>query len=143
MIQIRDEMFETNSSSVHIFCIPGHKSLRIPKELKISTISNYVSLEEDSPIIDRIAYMYDLAKDNGYEDAFISYLRAKGINIIDDREYEFNSYMLGNDFTEEELDNFLFNPDAKYLYESDYTASVASKLERLEDEGYQFVEVRN
>lgn len=40
MIQIRTNMLETNSSSTHVFCIPGHKSLKIPKEIIIEDVKN-------------------------------------------------------------------------------------------------------
>lgn len=136
MIQIRNSMFETNSSSTHVFCIPGTKSLKMPKEIKLSSLERYVDITTEMSIEDRIAYMYDIAKDNNSEESFIAYLRAKGITVIDDREYEFDSYMFNHDFTESELDSFLFDPNAKFLLDPG-----SSECKKLEDEGYKLVEI--
>lgn len=100
MIQIRNGIFETNSSSTHVFCIPSTKSLKIPKEIKLSSLDRYVDVTTEMSIEDRIAYMYDRAKDNNSEASFIEYLKAKGINVIDDRKYEFDGYMFNFDFTQ-------------------------------------------
>ena len=136
MIQIRNSMFETNSSSTHVFCIPGTKSLKMPKEIKLSSLDRYVDITTEMSIEDRIAYMYDIARDNNSEESFIAYLRDKGINVIDDREYEFDSYMFNHEFNESQLDSFLFDPDAKFLLDpSD------SECKKLTDEGYKLIEI--
>ena len=137
MIQIRSSQFETNSSSTHVFCIPSTKSLKIPKEIKLSSLDRYVDITTEMSIEDRIAYMYDRAKDNNSEASFIEYLKAKGINVIDDRKYEFDGYMFNFDFTESQLDSFLFDPDSKFLLDDDI-----DEYKHLEDEGYQLIVIR-
>jgi hypothetical protein len=88
-------------------------------------------------IEDRIAYMYDRAKDNNSEASFIEYLKAKGINVIDNRKYEFDGYMFNFDFTESQLDSFLFDPDSKFLLDDDI-----DECKHLENEGYQLIVIR-
>ena len=77
-------MFETNSSSVHAFCIPGNNSLEIPKEIKLSQLDRYVDITNINSIEDKLAYMYSEAEDNECKSDFIEYLRSKGITIIND-----------------------------------------------------------
>ncbi len=139
MINIRQGLFETNSSSTHSFCIPGHKSLKIPKEIRMSQLNRYVDPCHLDTIEDRIAYMYCEAEDNNYRADFIDYLKHKGIEIIDDRTdpYDFPGYMFNYDFNESELDNFLFNPDSKFILDGSY-----DELNRLEKEGYSIIDVR-
>ena len=134
MIQIRNGIFETNSSSTHVFCIPSTKSLKIPREIKLSSLDRYVDITTEMSIEDRIAYMYDRAKDNNSEASFIEYLKAKGINVIDDRDYEFDCYMFDYDFTESQLDSFLFDPDSKFLLDDE-----SDECKRLKDEGYKLI----
>lgn len=138
MINIRQGLFETNSSSVHSFCIPGDKSLKIPKEIRMSQLCRYVDPFHLDTIEDKIAYMYNEAEDNNYEADFIEYLRHKGIKIIDDRTdpYDFPGYMFNYEFNESDLDNFLFNPDSELIIDGRY-----DEIKRLEDQGYNIIDV--
>ena len=138
MIQIRNGLFETNSSSVHAFCIPGNKSLKIPKEIKLSQLNRYVCITDINSIEDKLAYMYSEAEDNGCKSDFIEYLRSKGITIIDDLEDNdsFNAGMFNYEFTEDKLDNLLFNPDSMILFNPEY-----EEIKKLEKDGYKIIEV--
>lgn len=137
MIQIRNGLFETNSSSVHAFCIPGNKSLKIPKEIKLSQLNRYVDITDINSIEDKLAYMYSEAEDNGCKSDFIEYLRSKGITIIDDLEdnNSFNAGMFNYDFTEDKLDNLLFNPDSAILFNPSY-----EEIKKLKNDGYDIIE---
>lgn len=117
MIKIRKNIFETNSSSTNVFCIPSTKSIKIPKEIKLSALmKNVYSLDENSTTEDKLAFMYNKAEDCGSREAFIAYLESKGIVIIKDIDnFIFDDYMFGSCFSESDLDNFLFNPDSKYF----------------------------
>lgn len=138
MIQIRNGLFETNSSSVHAFCIPGSKSLKIPKEIKLSQLDRYVDITDINSIEDKLAYMYSEADDNECKSDFIEYLRSKGITIINDLEdsSSFNAGMFDYEFTEDKLDNFLFNPDSTVLFNPKY-----EEIEKLKNDGYDIVEI--
>lgn len=142
MISIRQSMFETNSSSTHVFCIPGHKSLKIPKEIKLSQLQKFVDISDNKQksIEDKLAYMYDKACDNNAGASFIEYLQAKGITVINDTKYEFDGYMFNFDFNENDLDNFLFNDDAKTFYVCNEKDE--KNVEKLQDEGYKIIEIR-
>lgn len=138
MIKIRENLFETNSSSTNVFCIPSTKSVKIPKEIKLSALmADVYSLDENSTTEDKLAFMYNKAEDYGNRDAFIAYLESKGIVIIRDIDnFSFDDYMFGSHFSESNLDNFLFNPDSKYFL------NPGEKEWQKVPEDYQIVEIR-
>ena len=136
IIWIRNGLFETNSSSVYAFCIPGNNSLKIPKEIKLSQLDRYVDITNINSIEDKLAYMYSEAEDNGCKSDFIEYLRSKGITIINDLEdnNSFNARMFNYNFTEDKLDNLLFNPDSTILFNPRY-----EEIKKLESDGYDII----
>ena len=127
MIQIRNNMFETNSSSTDVFFISKSNALKIPKEIKMSKLISRVYLDDHGCIEDKLAYMYSLAEDNGTELRYLQYLASKGINVINDisNDYNFDDYMFGDYIEENDLDRFLFDPDSKLIYNP------------ISDEGYE------
>ena len=123
MIQIRQSMFETNSSSADVFCIPPSPSLKIPKEIKMSRLMvDTYSLDKNASVEDKLAFMYNKAEDEGHAAEFIQYLSYKGINIINDvgDTFDYDSYMFGYNMTQENLDAFLFDSNSMYLDTPDY-----------------------
>lgn len=118
MIQFRQSMFETNSSSADVFCIPSSPSLKIPKEIKMSrlTVDTY-SLDKNASVEDKLSFMYNRAEDEGHAVAFIQYLTYKGINVINDvgDTFDYDSYMFGYNMKQEDLDAFLFDSNSMYL----------------------------
>lgn len=118
MFSIRTRMFETNSSSSHCFILPPNKAQKIPKEVKLSKLMRVDYISDRHPSIeDRMAFMYNLAEENGYASAYLQYLASKGVNVINDTgtEAEFEDYMFGFNMNESDLSQFLFNPDADYI----------------------------
>ncbi|MEE3344022.1 MAG: hypothetical protein VZS44_08030 [Bacilli bacterium] len=106
MIQIRQSMFETNSSSSHTFMIPKNSiPLRIPSSINLRK-QNY---PEDS-IENRICLIYNYAEYYGDGDNFIKYLQSKGVEVeeMDDRIELPCSHIFKN---EAQLDKFLFGED--------------------------------
>ncbi len=123
MIQIRQSMFETNSSSADVFCIPPNPSLKIPKEIKMSRLMvDTYSLDKNASVEDKLAFMYNKAEDEGHAAEFIQYLSYKGINIINDvgDTFDYDSYMFGYNMKQEDLDAFLFDSSSIYLDTPDY-----------------------
>lgn len=135
MINIRTNMFETNSSSVHSFILPkGSKNIKIPSSIKLN------GPEDTEDQLGRIRYMYQLACEIGYGTDFIRYLKFKGINI-EDEEYNDTdtAYMCSSlDITVDELDQICFNPDLIDEYDD-------KKFEEVKDdyENYDHIEVSN
>lgn len=123
MIQIRNSMFETNSSSADVFCIPSSPSLKIPKEIKISRLMvDTYSLDKNASVEDKLAFMYNKAEDEGHATEFIQYLTYKGINVINDvgDTFNYDSYMFGYYMQQENLDAFLFDSNSMYLDTPNY-----------------------
>lgn len=119
MYNIRQGLFETNSSSADVFCIPKNPSLKIPKEIKMSRLMTHTySLEETASMEDKLAFMYNKAEDEGNAADFLQYLTNKGINVINDvgNTFEFDSYMFGYYMEQKSLDAFLFDPNSMYLH---------------------------
>ena len=115
MIQIRQSMFETNSSSADVFCIPSSPSLKIPKEIKMSRL--YVdtySLDKNASVEDKLSFMYNRAEEAGCAAEFIKYLTYIGINVINDVGdlFEYNPYMFGYNMEQKDLDAFLFDSNS-------------------------------
>lgn len=118
MIQFRQSMFETNSSSADVFCIPPSPSLKIPKEIKMSRLMvDTYSLDKNASVEDKLSFMYNKAEDEGHAVAFIQYLTYKGINVINDvgDTFDYDSYMFGYNMKQEDLDAFLFDSNSIYL----------------------------
>lgn len=82
--------------------------------------------------------MYSEAEDNECKSDFIEYLRSKGITIINDLEdnNSFNARMFNYNFTEDKLDNLLFNPDSTILFNPKY-----EEIKKLESDGYDIIEI--
>lgn len=118
MFNVRNGLFETNSSSSHCFILPPSKGQKIPSEIKLSKLMSTDYISERHPSIEtRMAFMYSLAEENGYASAYLQYLASKGVNVINDTgtDLEFEDYMFGFNMSESELSQFLFNPDADYI----------------------------
>lgn len=124
MFQIRQSMFETNSSSADVFALPPNPSLKIPKEVKMSRlmVATYSLDNVHNSVEDKLAYMYTKAEDEGNAAEFLQYLNYKGINVINDvgATFDYDSYMFGYRITQENLDAFLFDSDSMYLDIPDY-----------------------
>ena len=122
MIQIRNRLFETNSSSVNVFYIPETGSLKIPKEIKMSELTRDIDCADECvDTITKIAFMYNEAKDVGNGNEFIRYLTRKGIKIIDDLDdNDYDEFMCSQHIDEIVLDHLLFNDDTLCLLNPDY-----------------------
>lgn len=81
MIQIRQNFFETNSSSVHVLVIPKDTSINIPKEVFLRGGEYGWQSDTEYSTID---YMYQACVDAGREelDKFFAYLKRKGVEKI-------------------------------------------------------------
>ena len=104
--------------------------------LKLIIKNNHPSIEE------RIAFMYQEAKYDGNATEFIDYLISKGITIINDVEKDFyyDSNMCGYKLSESDLDNFLFNPDSKIVFET-LSDKELDKITSYRKDEYDVVEV--
>lgn len=126
MLQIRKRIFETNSSSADVFCIPPSLSLKIPTEIKISRLMvepyNTECLDKDASVEDKLAFMYNRAEEEGNAAEFIQYLVSKGINVINDVEdtFDYDEDMFGFYIKQEDLDGFLFDPESMYIDSPSY-----------------------
>ena len=122
MIQIRNRLFETNSSSVNVFYIPETGSLKIPKEIKMSELNRDIyTADECVDTITKIAFMYNEAKDVGNGNEFIRYLTRKGIKIVDDLDdNDYDEFMCSQHIDETVLDHLLFNDDTLCVLNPDY-----------------------
>lgn len=135
MITIRNGLFETNSSSVHVLVIPKDMSITIPKKVYLYGGEYGWS---DSTEYNTLDYFYQACIDRGRDelDKFFNYLKRKGVEEIhspeinwvksewNGREYEYaannNGYIdhsedipLNEFFVNENLlDRFLFSNDA-------------------------------
>ena len=107
MLQVRQCMFETNSSAVHSFILPnGSNEIKIPKSINL-----YGNLDPTTPE-GRIRYMYELADEHGYGDDFKIYLESKGVTIEDAYVPEPEPSLFSSmGITEQELETVLFNPN--------------------------------
>ncbi len=81
MIEIRQSMFETNSSSVHVLVIPKDTSISIPHKVFLSGGEYGWSADTE---YDTLNYFYQACLDNGREelDKFFEYLKRKGVEEI-------------------------------------------------------------
>lgn len=83
MIQIRNSLFETNSSSVNTLVIPKDASISIPERVSLF-YDNYSSWRytEDT---DTLNYAYSMCVDRGDCEIllFLNYLRRKGVKEIE------------------------------------------------------------
>lgn len=80
MLTIRQGLFETNSSSVHILVIPKDTDIVIPSKIYL-TGGEYGWQHEK--VTDTINYMYQACLDAGNDEVsrFIIYLMDKGIDV--------------------------------------------------------------
>lgn len=81
MIEIRNNMFETNSSSVHVLVIPKDTNIDIPHKVFLSGGEYGWSSDTD---YDTLNYFYQACLDNGREELekFFNYLKRKGVEEI-------------------------------------------------------------
>lgn len=132
MLQVRESVFETNSSSVHSFVLPkDNDELKIPKSIKLFGQADPTTQEG------RIRYMYELADEHGNGEDFILYLKSKGITIEDDFVEEPSSSLfscLG--ITEKEFENVLFNPNIVSCDD----ATNYNKIKKTEN--YKYITIR-
>lgn len=83
MLNIRKNLFETNSSSVHALVIPKNQTIHVPKTV-------YLRYEEYgwefSTYGDTINYLYTACVDAGQEfvNKLIKYLKRKGVKQIEE-----------------------------------------------------------
>ena len=107
MFNVRNGMYETNSSSCHSFIVPkdSEHNIKIPSNIKL------FGNDDTTNQIGRIRYMYQKAYEGGYGQEFIDYLKSKGI-IIEEESYDeskteaFCNYL---GITLKDLDNICFN----------------------------------
>lgn len=135
MLEIRNSVFETNSSSVHVLVIPKDTTISVPK--KVFLRGGEYGWEFDTEY-STINYMYQVCVDAGREELekFFAYLKRKGVEEIHapelqwvksewrGQEYEYaknnNGYVdhgnqipLDDMFANENLlDRFLFSSDS-------------------------------
>ena len=85
MIEIRQSIFETNSSSVHVLVIPKDTPINIPKKVFLDG-GEYGW--EFGCVTDTINYLYQVCIGAGKEelDKFFDYLKHKGVEEIHSRE---------------------------------------------------------
>ena len=106
-IQIRKNVFETNSSSTHSLVIPNDNEIKYPEEIDLKELDewDYYGHTENP-----IAWYYQQIKYNygdSRADAFILYLMSKDIKITNSNPPDINDF--DNIFdNKEDLDNFLF-----------------------------------
>ena len=83
MFNVRNWMYETNSSSCHSFIVPkdSEHNIKIPSNIKL------FGNDDTTNQIGRIRYMYQKAHEGGYGQEFIDYLKSKGI-IIEEEAYD-------------------------------------------------------
>ena len=107
MLQVRQYLFETNSSALHSFILPNDSNeIKIPKSIKLYGDIDPTTLEG------RIRYMYEIADEHGYGDDFKIYLESKGITIEDAYVPEPEPSLFSSmGITEQELETILFNPN--------------------------------
>lgn len=81
MIQIRRNVFETNSSSVHMLVIPKDTTIKVPKKVFLQGGDYGWSHDTECSTIN---YMYQTCVDFGREtlDKFFEYLKRKGVEEI-------------------------------------------------------------
>lgn len=116
MIQIRTEIFETNSSSVHLLVIPRDGEVHIPKHVHLRG-DDYGW--ERGEYCDTLSYFYQACKDRGERELkkLFNYLDRKGITYDESTERMDDGYvdhaeeipfeeLFGN---ESLLDRFLFS----------------------------------
>lgn len=133
MIQIRRDMFETNSSSSHAFFIKDDVKIRIPETINYSDFFSGYNTDANT-FKEKLSLLYQLAERNNKTDEFINYLRSKGITIINDRKTsEYDSHMFeGIYMSENMLDKFLFGEDSIYRDTPEYDTVL-----KLEKQGYK------
>lgn len=81
MIQIRQNSFETNSSSVHVLVIPKDTTINVPKKVFLSGGEYGWQFDTEYSTIN---YMYQVCIDYGREELekFFAYLKRKGVEEI-------------------------------------------------------------
>ncbi len=152
MISIRQNFFETNSSSVHVLVIPKETCLIVPNKVYL-TGGDYGW--EQNKDFNTIQYFYQACVDRGPEmvKLFIDYLKRKGVEEVNCREinedsifcsgYIDHSYNIPlNDLFNNEslLDRFLFsensfvetgNDNDKYCPDADrYDSDIYDTIEK-------------
>ena len=87
MIQMRRGLYETNSSSVHVFVIPKEQSVHIPKSVHLR--GGEYGWSKDT-VCDTLNYFYQACLDMGKEevDKLFNYLKRKGVEEIDAPEIQ-------------------------------------------------------
>lgn len=119
MIQMRYNIWETNSSSCHSFLMPKEGcTTKIPTSITLFSGSSVTSSESEN----RIRYFYKLADQYDYGDTFIEYLKSKGIVIEDEGENvpDFYRMLLRFRISEEQLDAFCFGTNIVDCDNDDY-----------------------
>ena len=134
MLQIRQSCFETNSSSVHVFCISNGGTREIPSEIKLSElVANRWDYNDGDCVKNKIQICYDIADEQNKADAFLTFLHKNGVNIIYDLEDEdMNGLRVFS--SDKEMADFIFNSESKsFDTDNNYTERI---IEDLEKEGW-------
>ena len=119
MIQMRYNMWETNSSSCHSFLMPWEGcTTKLPTSITLFSGSTDTASDAEN----RIRYFYKLADQYDYGDTFIEYLKSKGIVIEDEGENVPAFERMLNRFriSEDELDAFCFGTNIVDCDKDDY-----------------------
>lgn len=139
MINIRKNLFETNSSSVHALVIPKDQKIYIPTTV-ILRYGDY-GWEFDT-YYDTIDYIYTACKDRGDKEVekLINYLKHKGVEEIIVSEQDNDSWGIDHSYevplddlfnNENLLDRFLFGADS-YVQTGNDNSDECDELDELE-----------
>ena len=75
MLQIRENHWETNSSSVHVFCISSAGSKEVPSEVKLSELKqHYFEWPDGDTALNKIQICYNIAVEKGLEELYLAFL---------------------------------------------------------------------
>ena len=134
MINIRIKQYETNSSSVHVFCISNEGTREIPSEIRLSElVANRWDYNDGDCVKNKIQICYDIADEQNKAEAFLTFLNKNGVNIIYDLEDE-DTKGLGVFSSDKEMADFIFNSESKsFDTDNNYTERI---IEDLEKEGW-------
>ena len=140
MLQIRENHWETNSSSVHVFCISSAGSKEVPSEVKLSELKQcYFDWPDGDTALNKIQICYNIAVEKGLEEMYLAFLCKNGVNVIFDVD-DGSLNGLGVFKSDSEMATFLFN-SASISEDTDnnYTEDIVDRLVR---EGWDYENIR-
>lgn len=150
-VQIRQGVFETNSSSTHSICIAKNTELIIPKEIRFEFIESAWSFETFHSLGVKAGYLYTgLVANDRKEDIekIFKILRGKGVEVTaeeigDDTGYidhyaDLTEFLDSICNDEDKLMNYLFSPLSFIITGNDNDDDdVSIKVEYPHDEYYK------